>query len=131
MQITGQVLEASSIWDVLFFKPKVHRLHMCIPAFMQLDKMSQFGPVWILGMPFFRYYHSSFDRANKKMHFAKAGPKCNPEPYKSEKINGTSFLATRTYSGADFEPNDVDISSLIPPTLSSMLEAASNGYVKL
>jgi len=131
MRIHGAVMEAQSVWDFLFFKPKMRKVNMCMPAFMQLDMMSQFGPVWILGMPFFRYYHSSFDRANKQMHFATAGPDCNPEPYKAERINGTSFLATRTYSGADFEPNDVDINSLIPPTLSSMLDKAKSGYVRL
>merc|ERR1719161_1767079 len=131
MRINGAVLEAQTAWDLLFFKPKIRKVNMCMPAFMQLDMMSQFGPVWILGMPFFRYYHSSFDRKNKQMHFATAGPHCTPEPYKAQKINGTSFLATRTYSGADFEPNDVDIESLIPPTLSSMLEVAKDGHVKL
>jgi hypothetical protein len=131
MRINGAVMEAESIWDLLFFKPKMRKVNMCMPAFMQLDMISQFGPVWILGMPFFRYHHTSFDRVNKQMHFAKAGPKCNPEPYPSQKGNATSFIATRTYSGIDFEPNDVDIQALIPPTLSSMLEVAKDGYVKL
>merc|ERR1719421_2661283 len=112
MRIHGAVLEASHVWDLLFFKPKIKKVNMCMPAFMQLDMMSQFGPVWIMGMPFFRYYHSSFDRKNKQMHFASAGPGCRAEPYndftRSQRINGgkgtnsTSFLATRTYSGVDF-----------------------------
>lgn len=131
MRIHGAVMEAQSVWDLLFFKPKIRKVNMCMPAFMQLDMMSQFGPVWILGMPFFRYYHSSFDRKNKQMHFATAGPHCTPEPYKTQKVNGTAFIATRTYSGMDFEPNDVDIASLVPPTLSSMLEVAKDGHVKL
>lgn len=124
MRINGAVMEADSVWDVLFFKPKIRKLNMCMPAFMQLDMMSQFGPVWILGMPFFRYYHTSFDRKHKQMHFAKASPKCEPLPYKA---NVTSFLATETFSAADYEPLDVDIKSLIPPTLSSMLEQAKAG----
>jgi len=134
MRIHGAIMEANSVWDILFFKPKIRKVNMCMPAFMQLDMMSQHGPVWILGMPFFRYYHSSFDRKNKEMHFGTAGPKCTAEPYKPKKVNGgnsTSFLATRTYSGADFEPMDVDIESMMPPTLSSMLEASKGGQVFL
>jgi len=53
MRVTGATLEADSVWDVLFFKPKIRKLDMCMPAFMQMDMMSQNGPVWILGMPFF------------------------------------------------------------------------------
>lgn len=59
---SSHVRQADSIWDVLFFKPKVRKVHMCMPAFMQIDMMSQLGPVWIMGMPFFRYYHTTFDR---------------------------------------------------------------------
>lgn len=126
MRIHGAVMEADSVWDVLFFKPKIRKVNMCMPAFMQLDMMSQFGPVWIMGMPFFRYYHTSFDRTHKEMHFAEASPTCEALPYKS---NGTSFLATGRFSAADYQPLDVDIKSLVPPTLSSMLEQAKNGGI--
>merc|ERR1719265_3146925 len=89
MRITGALMEANSVWDILFFKPKVKRLNMCMPAFMQMDMMSQHGPIFILGMPFFRYYHTSFDRKTQQMHFANAGPGCEPQPFKA---NGTAFL---------------------------------------
>ena len=32
MRVTGAMLEADSIWDVLFFKPKMRKLDMCMPA---------------------------------------------------------------------------------------------------
>merc|ERR1719262_243629 len=106
MRITGGVLEAQNVWDILFFKPKIHKVDMCMPAFMQMDMPSEHGMLWILGMPFFRYYHSSFDRKNRAMHFARAGPGCEPHPL----VNGNrsaSLLATNTQ--ADFEPFDVDL----------------------
>merc|ERR1719323_2021770 len=42
-------------------------------------------------MPFFRYYHTTFDRKNKEMHFAQAGPQCEPLPL--AKRTGESLLA--------------------------------------
>jgi len=118
MKVTGAMMEANNIWDVLFFKPKVKKLNQCMPAFMQMDMMSQHGPIWILGMPFFRYYHTSFDLRNQKMHFATAGPGCEPLPFKA---NRTALLAM---PGAeeDFKPMDVEVDQLVPPTLSSQLD---------
>jgi len=118
MRISGAVMEANNVWDILFFKPKVKKLNMCMPAFMQMDMMSQHGPIWILGMPFFRYYHTSFDRVNQQMHFATAGPKCEPLPYKP---NRTSFLSVPERA-EELEPMDVEVDLLVPPTLSSQLD---------
>merc|ERR1719442_229013 len=87
MRITGAVMEADSIWDILFFKPKIRKVNMCLPAFMTIDMVSKDGPVWILGMPFFRYFHTTFDRESQVMHFAVAGPDCFPHPFK---VNGTA-----------------------------------------
>lgn len=118
MRIRGAQLKANSVWDVLYFKPKIRKLNTCMPAFMNMDMQSDEGQLWILGMPWFRYYHTSFNRINKEIHFATAGAGCEALPYKS---NTTSFLATAT-NAADYVPFDVDVESLIPPSLSSMLE---------
>merc|ERR1719450_1743435 len=90
MRIQGAVMQANNIWDVLFFKPQIKKVNMCIPAFMQIDMNSQMGPVWIMGMPFFRYYHSSFDRKTKTMKFASASRTCEPMPHAG---NSTALLA--------------------------------------
>jgi hypothetical protein len=37
-----------------------------MPAFMPIDKTSQFGPVFILGMPFLRYYKTTFVREREE-----------------------------------------------------------------
>ena len=49
MRVTGASMEANDLWDVLFFKPKVRKTDMCMPAFMQIDMETTHGPAWILG----------------------------------------------------------------------------------
>jgi len=130
MRITGAVMEADSIWDILFFKPKIRKVNMCMPAFMTIDMMSQHGPVWILGMPFFRYYHTTFDREQEAMHFAVAGPDCFPHPYK---VNGTANKeAMLAMSAGDLkQPMDVEVSALVPPTLSEQIDLTEGNMIDL
>jgi len=118
MRVTGATLEADDIWDILFFKPKIRKMDMCMPAFMQIDMMSQFGPVWILGMPFFRYYHTTFDRKNKSMHFGLAGPDCEVKPFR---LNRTESLLA-VDRAQERTPFDVDLGAIISPTLSGMMD---------
>jgi len=117
MRVTGALMEANDIWDILFFKPKLKKQDMCMPAFMQMDMMSKTGPIWILGMPFFRYYHTTFDRKNEQMHFAVAGPDCEPRPFMSEHTN-----ALISFNASDRLPLEVDINAIVPPTLSEMID---------
>lgn len=137
MRITGAVLEADNVWDVLFFKPKIKKIDICLPGFMQLDKISDYGPVWILGMPFLRYYYTTFDRTNKQLHFARASKTCDPLKYepvekKSTKKENTKKDAllevdeekSEQKSARDLfreidddldTPMTVDLKSLLPP----------------
>jgi len=121
MRVTGAVMEADSVWDILFFKPKLRKLNMCMPAFMQIDMMSQNGPVWIMGMPFFRYYHTIFDRKAKEMHFARAGPDCSPHPFSADKAQLLS-----TDSGVEDGPMDMDPGAMVPPSLSSLIDTSAH-----
>lgn len=123
MRITGAVLEADSIWDILFFKPKLRKLNMCMPAFMQIDMMSKMGPVWILGMPFFRYYHTTFDRTTKEMHFARAGPDCFPHHFHT---NNTDKTLLAIGSDLDDGPMDMDPRAMVPPSLSSLIDTSAS-----
>jgi hypothetical protein len=130
MRITGAVMEADSIWDILFFKPKIRRVNMCMPAFMTIDMVSKHGPVWILGMPFFRYYHTTFDRENQVMHFAVAGPDCFPHPYK---VNGTANKeALFAMSAGDLkQPMDMEVAAMVPPTLSEQIDLTQGNMIEL
>jgi len=110
--------EINDIWDLLFFKPKVRKVNQCMPAFMQMDMMSRNGPLWILGMPFFRYYHTTFDRRNTAMFFSTAGPKCEPLPFKRH--NATASLIAE---GSKLDaPMEVKLSAMISPQLSGMID---------
>jgi hypothetical protein len=45
---------------------------ICMSAFMDLDLNSQFGPVFILGMPIMRQYFTVFNRESKTIAFTDA-----------------------------------------------------------
>jgi len=126
MRIKGGIMEAQSAFDILFFKPKLRKVNMCMPAFMTMDFEDEHGPMWIMGMPFFRYYHSSFNRKKREMHFATAGPGCEPHPFQLAQKNHTALVDTRDKNHADFQPFDVDLSLLVPPTLSSMIDTSKS-----
>lgn len=118
MRVTGATIEADDVWDLLFFKPKIRKVDVCMPAFMQIDMMSQNGPVWILGMPFFRYYHTTFDRKNQEVRFAQAGHDCEPMPLRNQ--TGKSLLATDSRVAG--RPMDIDVDAIISPSLSGMID---------
>lgn len=121
MRITGATIDADDIWDLLFFRPKIRKINTCMPAFMQMDMTSQDGPVWILGMPFFRYYHTTFDRRSRAMHFAEAGPECEPLPLTGNQTAGRTSLLSVDSRVAGL-PMDIDVDAIVPPTLSEMMD---------
>lgn len=124
LRVKGALLSASNVWDLLFFKPKMRKLDMCIPAFMSLNVMSQFGPVWVFGMPFFRYYHSTFDRSSKTMRFARASEDCKPMPA----TNSSQHSFVGSGENVDFEPVDMQVETIIPARISSMLEPGGEDH---
>jgi hypothetical protein len=68
-----------SIWDVLTFKPEAQVVMQCVPLLMDLDAMqTPLGPLWIIGMPFFRYYYTTFSFDTRQVHVARALPNCEP-----------------------------------------------------
>lgn len=83
--VKASLLEQMNVWEKLYFKPKdtkkKEKKDLCLPAFMQLDKISEYGPVWILGMPFLRYYYTQFNRTDKKLYFARASSKCEAKKF--------------------------------------------------
>lgn len=72
-----------TLWDLLFFKPKEMQ-PSCVPLFITLDKKTQYGPMWILGLPFFRHYYTTFDLghgkgADRAIYAAPADDQCMPD----------------------------------------------------
>jgi len=114
-------LDPKGVWDFIWNGPATTIVDQCTVAFMTIEKNSQFGPVWILGMPFMRYYYTVFERSTKKIHVAKTGPYCQV-PYNGPHVlaNTTgmqgvgSHVAVNTgsdaqYTKSDFMPTWVDL----------------------
>jgi len=111
----------SSIWKRMFAGAEEHQtIHRCRVAFMTLDKHSQYGPVWILGMPFLRYYYTVFDRASKTIHVAPSTPSCKILSKPISLINTTHREshasapgegAGSRFTATDFEATDVDLNA--------------------
>lgn len=89
----------------------------CQLAVMEIDKQSQFGPVFILGMPFMRYYYTVFDRDNRKMHISRASSTCDalgpPSGFGfanvSKNVSKTSQGATsHVFAESDYQPLTFD-----------------------
>lgn len=79
IKVTGYVEERQEVWDSMFGPPKLKAVVQCVPAFMEINMMAkQHGPVWILGMPFLRFYYTVFQRNPKSLHIAYATSSCSP-----------------------------------------------------
>lgn len=89
-QLTGEVSD-----DMKSFMPHLYSKHRkmyedigCHPLLMTMDADSQFGSLWIIGMPFFRKYFTNFQFVKHigklsvpqaiTMSFSEADSKCRP-----------------------------------------------------
>mmetsp|Transcript_26483 Transcript_26483/g.57493 ORF Transcript_26483/g.57493 Transcript_26483/m.57493 type:complete len:451 (-) Transcript_26483:324-1676(-) len=96
----------------------------CQTAFMDMDSKSQFGPVWIFGMPFLRYYYTVFDRKDLKIHFARSTPTCERElgEEDEEPTNDVHFATVgggmrmkRSFASSDFQALEAVKEAALPP----------------
>lgn len=119
MQVNGVTMKNTTIWDAVFKGPKFKSTKSCTTAFMEIDKQSQFGPVFILGMPFMRYYYTIFDRGNRMVHISQANSACEAVgPYGDfglANLSNASYTSTKSFSDADFTPLQVDLNSARAP----------------
>jgi len=72
-----------SIWERLTFRPKQKVVMECVPLLMDLERngvgsLTQYGPLWIVGMPFFRFYYTTFSFNTRQVHIARASASCDP-----------------------------------------------------
>jgi len=134
MRTQRRVNKNSSILRRLFTGSAHDYVNECSAAFMTLDKGSQFGPVWILGMPFLRHYYTVFNRASKKMHFAPSTPSCQIVSQPLTLLNTTDTVQFHEGKGTgegvedrklldvDYEPMQVDLNSARIPAWANSLE---------
>jgi hypothetical protein len=100
-----------TIWDVLSFKPRAKVVMQCVPLLMDLDEMhTPLGPLWIIGMPFFRYYYTTFSFTTRRVHVAKSTPTCEPSPHGD--INGHIMIDR---DSVQTEPLTIDPAGLALP----------------
>ena len=103
-----------TIWDVLSFKPQAKVVMQCVPLLMDLDEMNTpLGPLWIIGMPFFRYYYTTFSFTTRRVHVAKSTPACEPSP--NGVINGINGSVMIHQDSVHIEPLTIDPASLARP----------------
>mmetsp|Transcript_4850 Transcript_4850/g.10654 ORF Transcript_4850/g.10654 Transcript_4850/m.10654 type:complete len:442 (-) Transcript_4850:137-1462(-) len=86
---------------------------VCVLAFSAMNKMTSGGPLWIMGMPFLRWYYSSFDRVAKTISVARASGSCLPQTTVAFS-NGTGPVSHDLVAP---EAMDVDIDAAIGPDL--------------
>lgn len=89
-RVIGEI--PSALAEFLHFKALDDDVHgRCQPLLMTVDAETQFGPMWILGIPFFRKYYTVFDSTEvngsegNSLFVAEADDACTPE-------NGMSLL---------------------------------------
>lgn len=105
----GQVVQ-KGVRDILHFRFR-SRHYSCVPLFMEIDTDTQLGPMWILGLPFFRKYYTSFSYdpssspSRKHMAMALADDRCYP-------VSGDSLLGSPRKR---MHPRTVDLSQLHVP----------------
>jgi len=63
----------------------------CQPLLMTIDEVGDEGPVWILGLPFFRHYYTTFKLSEDSqeagdMFFARSESSCNPGTFQAEAL---------------------------------------------
>jgi len=120
----GQIVNhgAPALKDILHFRFR-SRHYTCVPLFMNIDVDSQLGPMWILGLPFFRKYYTTFSfdttasPVKKIMSMALADDECNPAE--------SSALLGRKRS--EMQPKKIDLSQLRVPRWAE--EAMKHGRV--
>jgi hypothetical protein len=127
-RLTGTLVEVQSVWDILHFKPKVNAVDECLFAFMPMDRRTEYGPLWILGMPFFRTYHVQFDsRADeRRVWLSNRDAECKPLPLHADKVSGDvgddypfpDMVVTQiARRGKRREPLTLDARSLLRPSV--------------
>lgn len=94
----------------------------CFAAFNKIDMRHwQFGPVWILGLPFLREYLTIFDRAGPQVHIAPVDDQCAP----------VGDQAKTESSGASIRSKDLSLSQPIRGKIIPTLATVSLEHLRM
>jgi len=85
MRLSGKFVDDVSLVEQLYIKPQ----HLTVPdqcfyGFLTMNAHTDYGPLWVLGMPFFRHFHTTFDISSnsgtRRIWIAEASDACEPLP---------------------------------------------------
>lgn len=115
----------SSVWDRFVGGQPAAKTVRCVTAFMSIDKLTEHGPTWILGMPFLRYYHTIFDRDSNNIYVRPATRDCTlgSSPANASTIfvkasafgSGTAVTGSTSYTSTDFTPQEANLNHALLP----------------
>jgi hypothetical protein len=110
--------EGSVSYATSAFFPNNHATGKCALLLMRMGTQSQMGPMWIIGMPFFRHYYATFRRSgpqnDRMMYFAHAGSNCT--------VNGSMHYHETSMSMMSHRIRKIDLSKInVPRWLQNMV----------
>jgi len=109
LRLGGRFVDALSVWERLHIKPNLTVPDQCFYGFLNMDAHTDFGPLWVLGMPFFRIFHVTFglapDAKDRRVWLAEASDKCDPLPLRLNRSNESHGSAL--YKGVGVYPKVV------------------------
>lgn len=87
-------------WRLRFHQEPFIQVEDCELLMMDAGKMTstEHGPLWIIGMPFFRHFYTTFDYGTSdqdtSIWVAEASPDCQPQETTTNllQVSGTSLL---------------------------------------
>lgn len=88
VRLRGTASEKRNAGNLLHFMAKEDTPEndgdQCVYGFMEVNRHTDFGPLWIFGMPFFRVFHTTFKNApnpkDRKIYLMGADNDCKPQP---------------------------------------------------
>lgn len=135
--------------DVKHFFPSLARMEQakasqgwsnCQPLILSMDADSQFGPLWILGMPFFRKYYTTFSFEKnewgsltaKSMSLSIADDHCKPSKSPEEEAdNKWKSLGQQRSNDPRPAQLNVDLSKVRLPRLANNVMAQIRSFSRI
>jgi len=87
MRLNGTWAEAGGARDFLQIPPSdTSESHQCFLGVLKMNYHTEYGPLWVLGMPFFRFFHTTFglkrtgSQLERRIWVSEASDDCQPLP---------------------------------------------------
>merc|ERR1740120_300329 len=110
MKLSGSMQEKLAVSNFLQIDtpPSMMVEDVCFYGFIEMDRSTEFGPLWIFGMPFFREYHVTFglndDETKRKIWLNRASDTCEPEALPEVPHNASWNVSDAKVKGVKLYP---------------------------